>query len=70
MNQTGLSKKAKWLYGLCLMGGNFVYMLTASFTVMYYQTYLGLNAAFVGAVLMVARIFDAVNDPLTGIIVA
>ncbi|MBR0461468.1 MAG: MFS transporter [Erysipelotrichaceae bacterium] len=66
----GLSTKAKWLYGLCLMGGNFVYMLTASFTVMYYQTYLGLNAAYVGAVLMVARIFDAVNDPLTGIIVA
>ena len=70
MNQKGLSNKAKWLYGLCLMGGNFVYMLTSSFTVMYYQTYLGLNAAFVGAVLMFARIFDAVNDPLTGIIVA
>ncbi|MBR0230514.1 MAG: MFS transporter [Erysipelotrichaceae bacterium] len=69
MNQ-GLSKKAKWLYGLCLMGGNFVYMLTASFTVMYYQTYLGLNPAFVGAILMVARVFDAINDPLTGIIVA
>ncbi|MBR3228437.1 MAG: MFS transporter [Erysipelotrichaceae bacterium] len=68
--ETGLSKKAKWLYGLCLMGGNFVYMLTASFTVMYYQTYLGLNAAFVGTVLMVARVFDAINDPLTGIIVA
>ena len=66
----GLSNKAKWLYGLCLMGGNFVYMLTANFTVMYYQTYLGLNAAFVGAVLMVARVFDAINDPLTGIIVA
>lgn len=70
MNKSGLSNKAKWLYGLCLMGGNFVYMLTSSFTVMYYQTYLGLNAAFVGAVLMAARIFDAVNDPLTGIIVA
>lgn len=70
MNQKGLTNKAKWLYGLCLMGGNFVYMLTSSFTVMYYQTYLGLNAAFVGAVLMAARIFDAVNDPLTGIVVA
>ena len=70
MNQNGLSRKAKWLYGLCLMGGNFVYMLTASFTVMYYETYLGLNAAFVGTVLMAARIFDAVNDPLTGVIVA
>ena len=70
MNQKGLTNKAKWLYGLCLMGGNFVYMLTSSFTVMYYETYLGLNAAFVGAVLMAARIFDALNDPLTGIIVA
>ena len=70
MEKKGLSNRAKWLYGLCLMGGNFVYMLTSSFTVMYYQTYLGLNAAFVGAVLMAARIFDAVNDPLTGIIVA
>ena len=52
------------------MGGNFVYMLTSSFTVMYYETYLGLPAAFVGAVLMAARVFDAINDPLTGIIVA
>ncbi len=65
-----LSAKAKWCYAFCLMAGNLVYMLTASFVLQYYNVYLGLNPGFVGTILMVARVFDAVNDPLTGIIVA
>lgn len=64
-----LSAGAKLLYGLCLMGGNFVYMITATYITTYYQIYLGLNPAFVGLILLIARVFDAVNDPLTGIIV-
>lgn len=65
-----LSAKAKWCYAFCLMAGNLVYMLTASFVLQYYNVYLGLSAGFVGTILMAARVFDAVNDPLTGIIVA
>ena len=36
----------------------------------YYQDVLGLSAAFVGLILMIARIFDAANDPFMGIVVA
>lgn len=65
-----LSTKAKWCYAFCLMAGNLVYMLTASYVLQYYNVYLGLNPGFVGTILMAARIFDAINDPLTGVIVA
>jgi len=65
-----LSKKARWCYAFCLMAGNLVYMLTASFVLQYYNVYLGLSAGFVGTILMAARVFDAINDPLTGIVVA
>lgn len=65
-----LSAKAKWCYAFCLMAGNLVYMLTASFVLQYYNVYLGLSPGFVGTILMAARVFDAVNDPLTGIVIA
>lgn len=65
-----LSAKAKWCYAFCLMAGNLVYMLTASFVLQYYNVYLGLSPGFVGTILMAARVFDAVNDPLTGVIIA
>lgn len=65
-----LSAKAKWCYAFCLMAGNLVYMLTANFVLQYYNVYLGLNPGFVGTILMIARVFDAVNDPLTGVIIA
>lgn len=65
-----LSAKAKWCYAFCLMAGNMVYMLTASFVLQYYNVYLGLSPGFVGTILMAARVFDAVNDPLTGIVIA
>ncbi len=65
-----LSTKAKWCYAFCLMAGNLVYMLTASYVLQYYNVYLGLSAGFVSTILMDARVFDAINDPMTGIIVA
>lgn len=36
----------------------------------FYQDVLGLSATFVGLILMIARIFDAANDPFMGILVA
>ena len=36
----------------------------------YYQDIIGLSASFVGLILMIARVFDAVNDPFMGILVA
>ena len=64
-----LTAKQKFAYGIGAVGKDMVYALTASFVMYYYQDILGLSATFVGTILMIARVFDAVNDPLTGIIV-
>ena len=47
-----------------------VYMLSASYVLYYYQDTLGVNAITMGVILMAARIFDAFNDPIMGVIVA
>ena len=45
-------------------------MLIATYLLNYYNVVLGMNAAFIGVVMMAARVFDAFNDPLMGIVVA
>lgn len=65
-----LSGKEKFSYGLGAVGKDMVYMLSASYVLYYYQDVLGVNAVIMGIILMVARIFDAFNDPIMGVIVA
>ncbi len=65
-----LSVKEKASYGLGAVGKDMVYMLTASYILYYFQDILGINGVVVGVILMAARIFDAFNDPLMGIVVA
>ena len=65
-----LDLKQKFSYGVGAIGKDMVYALTASYVLYYYQDIIGLDPLFVGTILMVARIFDAANDPLTGIFVA
>lgn len=62
--------KEKASYGLGAVGKDMVYMLSASYILYYYQDLLGVNAIAMGVILMAARIFDAFNDPVMGIIVA
>lgn len=47
-----------------------VYMLSASYILYYYQDILGVSAFAMGAILMAARVFDAFNDPVMGVLVA
>ncbi len=65
-----LSGKAKASYGLGAVGKDMVYMLSASYVLYYFQDILGVSAAAMGVILMVARVFDAFNDPIMGAIVA
>ncbi len=65
-----LSLKEKISYGLGAVGKDMVYMLSASYVLYYYQDTLGVNAITMGVILMAARIFDAFNDPIMGVIVA
>ena len=63
-------KKEMSAFGFGAIGKDMVYALSASFVMYYYQDILGISAAFVGTILMIARVFDAINDPFMGILVA
>lgn len=63
-------KKEMSAFGFGAIGKDMVYALSASFVMYYYQDILGIPAAFVGTILMIARVFDAINDPFMGILVA
>lgn len=65
-----LSGREKASYGLGAVGKDMVYMLSASYVLYYYQDVLGINAIAMGMILMAARVFDAFNDPIMGVLVA
>ncbi len=65
-----LGFKEKAAYGLGAVGKDMVYMLSASYVLYYFQDVLGVSAFAMGVILMAARVFDAFNDPIMGIIVA
>lgn len=65
-----LSLRQKAAFGIGAVGKDMVYALSANYVMYYYQDLLGIDAGFVGIVLMAARFFDAANDPLMGVLVA
>lgn len=65
-----LTGREKVSYGLGAVGKDMVYMLSASYVLYYYQDILGVSAIAMGMILLAARIFDAFNDPVMGVIVA
>lgn len=65
-----LSLREKIAYGIGAVGKDMVYMLTASYILYYYEDILGISAVFTGVLLLAARVFDAVNDPVMGVLVA
>lgn len=65
-----LRKSQTVAYSLGAVGKDMVYALSSGYVMYYYQDILHLSAAYVGLVLMLARIFDAANDPFMGILVA
>ena len=65
-----LSAGEKVTYGLGAVGKDMVYMLSASYILYYYQDILGVSAIAMGIILMAARVFDAFNDPIMGVVVA
>ena len=58
-----LSKREMASYGLGAVGKDMVYMFSASYILYYYQDILGVSAIAMGMILMVARVFDAFNNP-------
>ena len=64
-----LSLKEKVSYGTGAVGKDMVYALVSGFLMYYYNAVLGISATFIGVLFMGARVFDAFNDPLMGILV-
>ena len=65
----GLNKKEMASYGIGAVGKDVVYMFCASY-ILYYQDILGVSAIAMGIILLAARVFDAFNDPIMGVVVA
>lgn len=66
----GLNKKEMASYGIGAVGKDMVYMFCASYMLYYYQDILGVSAIAMGIILLAARVFDAFNDPIMGVVVA
>ena len=65
-----LTTRQKAAFGIGAIGKDMVYALSSSYVMYYYKDIIGLSASFVGLILMIARVLDAVNGPFRGVLVA
>ena len=56
-------------FGIGAVGKDMVYALVSGFILYYYNDILGVSGTFTGIMMMAARVFDAFNDPLMGVVV-
>lgn len=66
METHGIKFKDKLGYALGDMGGILSFSLVSSYLTMFYTDILGISAASITILMLVARIWDAVNDPMWG----
>ena len=63
------SKSEVRAYSVAALGQGLVYSCMSSYITDYYMNVLALNAMFVILLMLIARVWDAINDPLMGMIV-
>lgn len=63
------SRQERLSYYTFFTGQNIIFMFVTIFLSMYYTSVLGLSAGAVGLIFLVARVWDAVNDPMLSILV-
>ncbi len=64
-----LSTLSKLSFGIGAFGKDAVYAIVGTYLMMYLTDYRFVSPAFVGVLFMIARIWDAFNDPFMGMIV-
>lgn len=64
-----VSSFEKFSYGIGCFGQNLIYGLMSSYLMIFYTDSFGLAAATVGTLFLIARIWDAVMDPIIGVLV-
>ncbi|MDY0394576.1 glycoside-pentoside-hexuronide (GPH):cation symporter [Virgibacillus halophilus] len=69
-NVTGkISTKEKIGYGIGDIASNFVWGMVSSYLLFFYTDIFGITAAAAGTLFIVTRLWDAINDPLMGIVI-
>jgi len=69
MNSSSTSRIERVSYGSYFAGQNFILIIVLQFLMLFYTDVVGLPAAAVGMLFLIARIWDAVNDPIMGVLV-
>lgn len=67
-NKKLASKAAVYCYGLGDLASQFVWTFVGSYLTIFYTDIVGLAPAAISAIMLIARIWDAVNDPMMGAI--
>ena len=70
MNQ--ISKRNKWTYSVGCIGRDMIFILVAMFILPYIQYTMNLTIgqfSAISAIMIFARIWDAINDPMMGMII-
>ena len=61
-----LSAGRKLCFGVGALGKDLCYAMISTFLTIYFTDTVGLSPLFVGNLFLVARIWDAINDPIMG----
>ena len=64
-----ISKKELWSFAFGAMGQGMIYAMMSSYISDYYVNILQLPLMFVLLLMLLSRVWDAINDPLMGMIV-
>ena len=67
-SSTAIGFREKLAYGLGDTASNFFFQTFNIFLLYYYTDVFGLSASAVGTMFLFTRIFDAVTDPLMGVV--
>lgn len=55
-------------YGLTDAGGNFAFSIVSSYLTVFYTDVVGLTPVVISVIMLIARVWDGVNDPMMGVI--
>lgn len=69
LGKTYVGKKELWMFSIGGMGQGMIYAMMSSYISDYYVNILHLPLMFVLLLMLLARVWDAINDPIMGIIV-
>ena len=64
-----IKNKEKWAFSIGALGQGMIYAMMSSYISDYYLNVLQLAPMFVLLLMLLARVWDAINDPLMGVIV-